>query len=150
MMDNAVEMQISVGFLDLDLFTSTNISQRSQQVGKAISNAMNNDYVVGAYYTSHWVTVIICKKFKEVWYLDSAKQHPPLKFPDIQPVLNWSVSCRFCSQKFKLLVFLIGIANHAGPLVQYFFSQKFNHLVFLMFLIGIADHAGPLVMHKME
>jgi hypothetical protein len=29
---------------DLDLFTSTNISQRSQQVGKAISNAMmNND-----------------------------------------------------------------------------------------------------------
>jgi hypothetical protein len=54
MMDKAVEMQIIVGFLDLDLFTSANISQRSQQVGKAISNAMmNNDYVVGAYYTSH-------------------------------------------------------------------------------------------------
>jgi hypothetical protein len=33
---------------------------------------MNNNYVVGAYYTSHWVTVIICMKFKEVWYLDSA------------------------------------------------------------------------------
>jgi hypothetical protein len=53
MMDKAAEMWISVRFLDLDLFTSTNISQRSQQVGKAISNAMNNDYVVGAYYTSH-------------------------------------------------------------------------------------------------
>jgi hypothetical protein len=85
MMDKAVEKQISVGFLDLDLFTSTNISQRSQQVGKAISNAMmNNYYVVGAYYTSHWVTVIICMKFKEVWYLDSAKQRPPLKFPGLK------------------------------------------------------------------
>jgi hypothetical protein len=81
MMDKAAEMQISVGFLDPDLFTSTNFSQRSQQVGKAISNAMmNNDNVVGAYCTSHWVTVIICMKFKEVWYLDFAKQHPLLKF----------------------------------------------------------------------
>jgi hypothetical protein len=54
MMDKAAEMQNSVGFLDPDLFTSTNISNRSQQVGKAISNAMmNNDYVVGAYCTSH-------------------------------------------------------------------------------------------------
>jgi hypothetical protein len=53
MMDMAAEIQISVGFLDLDLFTSTNISQRSHQVGKAISNAMNNDYVVGAYRTSY-------------------------------------------------------------------------------------------------
>jgi hypothetical protein len=64
MMDKAAEMQISVGFLDPYLFTSTNISQSSQQVGKAISNAMNKDYVVGAYYTSHWVTVIMCMKFK--------------------------------------------------------------------------------------
>jgi hypothetical protein len=100
MMDKATEKQISIGFLDPDLFTSTNISQRSQQVGKAISNAMmNNYYVVGAYCTSHWVTVIIFMKFKEVWYLDSAKQHSPLKFLDLQNVLNWSVSCRFCSQK---------------------------------------------------
>jgi hypothetical protein len=82
MMDKAAGMQISVGFLDPDLFTSTNISQHSQQVGKAISNAMmNNYYVVGAYCTSHWVTVIICMKFKEVWYLDSAKQHPPAEVP---------------------------------------------------------------------
>jgi hypothetical protein len=80
---------------------------------------MNNDYVMGAYGTSHWVTVIICMKFKEVWYLDSAKQHSPLKFPDLQTVLNWSVSCRFCSQKFNFLVFLIGIADHAGPLVMH-------------------------------
>jgi hypothetical protein len=80
---------------------------------------MNNDYVVGAYYTSHWVTVIIFMKFKEVLYLDSGKQHPSLKFPNLQPVVNWSVSCRFCSQKFNLLVFLIGIVGHAGPLVQY-------------------------------
>jgi hypothetical protein len=29
-MDKAAEKQISVGFLDPDLFTSTNISQRSQ------------------------------------------------------------------------------------------------------------------------
>jgi hypothetical protein len=120
MMDKAAEKQISVGFLDPYLFTSTNISQHSQQVGKAISNAMmNNYYVVGDYCTSHWVTVIICLKFKEVWYLDSAKQHPLLKFPDLQNVLYWSVSCRFCSQKFNLLVFLIGIADHAGPFVQY-------------------------------
>jgi hypothetical protein len=50
MMDKAAEMQINVGFFDLDFFTSTNISQCSQQVGKAISNAMmNNYYVVGAY-----------------------------------------------------------------------------------------------------
>jgi hypothetical protein len=85
-------------------------------------------------------------KFTEVWYLDFAKQHPPLKFRDLQNVLNWSVSCRFCSQKFNLIVFLIGIADHAGPLVQYFFT-KINLLVFL---IGIADHAGPLVMHSTE
>jgi hypothetical protein len=86
-------------------------------------------------------------KLTEVWYLDSAKQHPPLKFPDLQNVLNWSVSCRFCSQKFNLSVFLIGIADHARPLVQYFCSQKINLLVFL---IVIADHAGPLVMHSTE
>jgi hypothetical protein len=63
-------------------------------------------------------------KFTEVWYLDFAKQHPALKFPDLQNVLNWSVSCRFCSQKFNLLVFLIGIVDHAGPLVQYFLFIK--------------------------
>jgi hypothetical protein len=125
MIDKEAGMQISVGFLDPDLFTSTNISQCSQQVGKEISNSMmNNYYVVGAYCTSHWVTVIICMNFKEVCYLDSAKQHPPLKFPDLQNVLNWSVSCSFCSQKFNLLVFLIGIADRAGPLVQYFLFTK--------------------------
>jgi hypothetical protein len=96
----------------------TNISQHSR-LTKAISNAMNNDYVVGAYCTSHWVTMIICMKFKEVWYLDSAKQHPPLKLSDLKPAADWSVSYRFCSQKFNVLVFLIGIADHAGPLVQY-------------------------------
>jgi hypothetical protein len=120
MIDKAVEKQICVRFLDPDLFTSTNISQRSQQVGKAFSNAMmNNYYVAGAYCTSHWVTVIICMKFKEVWYLDSTKQHPLLKFRDLQNVLNWSVSCMSCSQKFNLLVYLIGIADHAGPLVMH-------------------------------
>jgi hypothetical protein len=67
-------------------------------------------------------------KFKEVWNLDSAKQHPPLKFPDLQPVLNWSFSCRFCSQKFNLLVFLIAIADHAGPLVQYFLLTRIQSL----------------------
>jgi hypothetical protein len=77
-MYKAAEKQINVGVLDLDLFTSINISQRSQQVCKAISNAMMNNYcVVSTYCTSHWVTVIICMKFKKVWYLDSAKQHPP-------------------------------------------------------------------------
>jgi hypothetical protein len=43
MMDEAAEKQISVRFLDPDLFTSTNISQHSQQAGKAISNAMMNN-----------------------------------------------------------------------------------------------------------
>jgi hypothetical protein len=58
-------------------------------------------------------------KFKEVWYLNSAKQHPSPKFSDLKPVVDWSVSCWFCSRKINLLVFLIGIADHAGPLVQY-------------------------------
>jgi hypothetical protein len=74
MMDKAAEKHIGVEFIDPDLFTSTNISQQSQHVGEAISNAMTkNYYMVGAYNTSHWITVIICMKFKEVWYLDSAK-----------------------------------------------------------------------------
>jgi hypothetical protein len=34
----------------------------------------------------------------------------------------------FCSQKFNLLVFLIGIADHAGPLVQYFLFTKIQSL----------------------
>jgi hypothetical protein len=46
-MDKAAEMQINVGFLDPNLFTSTNISQHSRVVTKAILNAMKNDYVVG-------------------------------------------------------------------------------------------------------
>jgi hypothetical protein len=54
MMEKAAGMQINDGFLDPDLFTSTNISQCCQQLGKAISNAMmNNYYVVGAYFSSH-------------------------------------------------------------------------------------------------
>jgi hypothetical protein len=76
MMDKVAEKQIIVGFLDLDIFTSTNISQHSGLVVKAIGNAINNDYVVGAYYIGHWVTQIICMKFKDVWYLDSSKQYP--------------------------------------------------------------------------
>jgi hypothetical protein len=36
MMDKVAGMKISVGFLDPNLFTSTNISQHSQQVGKEI------------------------------------------------------------------------------------------------------------------
>jgi Ulp1 family protease len=35
---------------------------------------MKNNYVVGAYNTGgHWVTMIICMQFKDVRYLDSAK-----------------------------------------------------------------------------
>jgi hypothetical protein len=130
MMDKAAEMQIRVGFLDLGFITSKNIFQHSGLVTKAVANAMNNDYVVGAYYTSHWVTVIICMKFREVWYLDYAKQHPALKFLDLKSIVDWSVSCMFCSQKFNLLVFLIGIADHTGPLVQYLlgFVQKIQSL----------------------
>jgi hypothetical protein len=88
MMDKVVEMPINVGFLDPDIFTSTNISQHSGLVIKAIANAMNNDYMVGAYYTGHWVTQIICMKFKEVWYLDSSNQHPPQKFTDLKVVVD--------------------------------------------------------------
>jgi hypothetical protein len=69
-------------------------------------------------------TVYVYMKLTKVWYLDSAKQHPPLKFLDLQNVLNRSVSCRFCSQKFNLLVFLSGIADHARPLVKYFLFTK--------------------------
>jgi hypothetical protein len=88
MMDKAVEMQISVGFLDPDIFTSTNISQHSGLVVKEIANAMNNDYVVGIYYTGHWVTLIICMKLKEVWYVDSSKQYPARKFTDLKSVVD--------------------------------------------------------------
>jgi hypothetical protein len=49
MMDKAAEMQISVGFLDPGFITSKNISQHYVFVTKEIANAMNNDYVVGAY-----------------------------------------------------------------------------------------------------
>jgi hypothetical protein len=52
MMDKAAEMQINVGVLDLDFITSTKISQHSGLVTNAVANAMNNDYVVGAYYTA--------------------------------------------------------------------------------------------------
>jgi hypothetical protein len=97
MMDKAVKMQISVGFLDPDIFTYTNISQHSGLVVKAIANSMNNDYVVGAYYTGHLVTLIIYMKFKEVWYLDSSKQYPVRKFTDLKVVVDWLVYCRFCS-----------------------------------------------------
>jgi uncharacterized protein (DUF2249 family) len=38
--------------------------------------------------------------------------------------LNLSVSWRFCSEKFNLLVFLIGIVDHAGPLVHYLLFTK--------------------------
>jgi hypothetical protein len=75
--------------------------------------------MVSAYCTRHWVKVIICIKFKEISYLDFAKQHPSLKFPDPKPVMYFSVYCRFYSQKFNLLVFLIIIADHVGPLVPY-------------------------------
>jgi hypothetical protein len=53
MMDKATEMQISVEFLDLDIFTFINISQDFVLVVKAIGNAVNNDYMVGVYYTGH-------------------------------------------------------------------------------------------------
>jgi hypothetical protein len=52
--------------LDQHIFISTNISQDYGLVVKEIGNAMNNNYVMGVYYTGHWVTLIICMKFKEV------------------------------------------------------------------------------------
>jgi hypothetical protein len=56
---------------------------------------MNNDYVEGAYYSSHWVTLIICMKFKEVWYLDYSKLHPALKFTNLKAVVEWSLFIGF-------------------------------------------------------
>jgi hypothetical protein len=47
MMNKEVEKQISVGFLDPDLFTSKNISQCSQQVGKAISKCNDEQLLRG-------------------------------------------------------------------------------------------------------
>jgi hypothetical protein len=80
---------------------------------------MKNNYMVGAYNTGgHLVTMIICMQFKDVRYLDSAKKHLAWKFQDIRAVVDWSLSCRLCSQKFNLLVFLIGIADHAGVLIK--------------------------------
>jgi hypothetical protein len=99
------------------IFTSTNIFQNSALVVKAIRNAIKNDYVVGAINTGHRVTLIISMKLKEVWYPDSAKQNPTRKFTYVKTVVEWLVSCRFCSQKINLLVFLIGIDDHAGPLI---------------------------------
>ena len=77
MKDKAAEMKISVGFLDPQVLTTTKIDKESTLVIQALRNAMTNDYVVGAFCTGgHYVTLIICMKFKEVWYLDSAKHHP--------------------------------------------------------------------------
>ena len=98
-MDKAAELKISVGFLDPQLLTTTKIEKQSTLVTKALTNAMTNDYVVGAFCTGgHYVTLIICMKFKEVWYLDSAKHHLARKFEDLRALVTWSVSCRFCSQ----------------------------------------------------
>ena len=98
-MDKAAEMKISVGFLDPQVLTTTKIHKESNLVIQALRNAMTNDYVVGAFGTGgHYVTLIICMKFKEVWYLDSAKHHPARKFKDLRALVNWSVPCRFCSQ----------------------------------------------------
>jgi hypothetical protein len=44
-MDKAAEMQISVGFLEPDLFTSTNISQCSHQLPK--QSQMNEQRLCG-------------------------------------------------------------------------------------------------------
>jgi hypothetical protein len=88
MMNQAAEIQISVGFLDPDIFTSTNISQHSALVVKAIPNAMNKEYVFCTYYTGHCVTLIIYMKFKEVWYLDSSKPHPALKLTNLKAVVD--------------------------------------------------------------
>jgi hypothetical protein len=77
MMDKAVEMKISVGFLVPHVLMTTKIDKKSTLVIQALRNAMTNGYVVGAFGTAgHYVTLIICIKFKEVWYLDSAKHHP--------------------------------------------------------------------------
>ena len=98
-MDKAAEMKISVGFLDPQVLTTTKIDKEATLVIQALRNAMTNDYVVGAFCTGgHCVTLIICMKFKEVWYLDSAKHHPPRKFEDLRALVTWSVPCRFCSQ----------------------------------------------------
>ncbi|PVH34139.1 hypothetical protein PAHAL_8G154700 [Panicum hallii] len=95
MMQNAAEMQCSVGFLDPQVFTATVISHQPSTVTQAIKNAMKNDYVVGAYNTGgHWVTVIISMKYKEVWYLDSAKLFPGRKFTDVRHIVNWVFDAR--------------------------------------------------------
>jgi hypothetical protein len=57
-------------------------------------------------------------KFKEVWYLDSSKQYLAWNFTNFKSVVDWTISCRFCSQKINLLVFLTVIADHARPLVH--------------------------------
>ncbi|PVH37861.1 hypothetical protein PAHAL_5G392800 [Panicum hallii] len=95
MMQNAAEMQCSVAFLDPQVFTATVISHQPSTVTQAIKNAMKNDYVVGAYNTGgHWVTVIISMKYKEVWYLDSAKLFPGRKFTDVRHIVNWAFDAR--------------------------------------------------------
>jgi hypothetical protein len=77
MMDKAVEMKISVGFFVPHVLMTTKIDKKSTLVIQALRNAMTNDYVVGAFGTGgHYVTLIICIKLREVWYLDSAKHHP--------------------------------------------------------------------------
>jgi hypothetical protein len=64
--------------------------------------------------------------------------------------VDWSVSCRFCSQKFNLSIFdrYCWPCRAFGTISCRLCSQKFNLLVFL---VGIADHAGSLVvMHGTE
>jgi hypothetical protein len=87
-MDKAAEMQISVGFRSRFVYFDKYFSAFSTSWQSNLKCNDEQRYVLGAFCTSHWATVITCMKFKEVWYLDSAKQHPPLMFLDLQPVLN--------------------------------------------------------------
>ena len=76
--------------LDPQVFSSTMVQFKTNNVTEAITKAMKHDFMVGAYNTgSHWVLVIFAMQQNVVWYLDSAKSFPLRKFKDVVTVVNW-------------------------------------------------------------
>ena len=76
--------------LDPQVFLSTMVQFKTNNVTEAITKALKHDFVVGAYNTgSHWVLVIIAMQQNVVWYLDSSKSFPLRNFQDVVTVVNW-------------------------------------------------------------
>ena len=70
------ECQLGVAFIDPEKFTASMIEQNPDHVKSYISEVLKTSTgcVLAAYHTgSHYFLVVICLKWKIVWYLDSLR-----------------------------------------------------------------------------